>query len=160
MRGSHEWRSRTDRRVGDPRAVGCCAEVDVLLQAGRHGEEWPLAIVGLLLDRGDEAVPAAVDGLHDALVPPGVADRLAQLLDPGGQCRLRHEAVTPDGLEQLGLGHHPVPVLDQVGQHVEHLRLDVHELVAAAQLVAGGVEHRVAEAVPHGPILSGGAGHG
>ena len=57
-------------------------------------------------------------------------------------------------LEQLGLGHHPITVLDQVGEHVEHLRLDVHELVPSAQLVAGGVEHRVPEAVPHGPILS------
>ena len=95
-----------------------------------------------------------MDGLHDALVPAGIAHCLPQLLDPRGQGRLGHEVVAPDGLEQLGLGDHAVTVLDQVSQHVEHLRLDVHELVAPAQLVAGGVEHGVPEAVPHGPILT------
>ena len=33
--------------------------------------------------------------------------------------------------EELGLGDHTVPVFDQVGEHVEHLRLDVHQFAAA-----------------------------
>ena len=154
MGGPHQRRARTDRGVGDPRAVGRRAEVDVLAQVGRHGEDRALAVAGLLLDRGDEAVPAAMDGLHDPLVPAGSPTACRSCLIRVVRADSRHEVVAPDGLEQLGLGHHPVTVLDQVSQHVEHLRLDVHELVAPAQLVAGGVEHGVPEAVPHGPILS------
>ena len=151
--GPHQRRARPDGGVGEPGAVGGPAEADLLTQIGGNRQLHRLRRIGQLIDRGDEPVAATVDGLDDPLVAPAVSDRLAELLDPGRQRRLRHELVSPDDVQEFGLGHHAVPVLDQVGEHVEHLRLDVHQLPVAQQLVASRVEHAVVEAVPHRQIV-------
>ncbi len=41
---------------------------------------------------------------------------------------------------------------DEVGQHAEHLGLELHLGVAHEQLQRAGVEDVVAEAVPHGGV--------
>jgi hypothetical protein len=44
-------------------------------------------------------------------------------------------------------------VLDQVGQHVEHLRLDPHDLPGATQLMSVDVEFIATKRVDHpGPL--------
>ena len=73
---------------------------------------------------GDELVALAVHGPDDQLTAAVVTDGPAHRLDPRGQGRLAHEPVTPDGVEQVLLAHDRATVLDQVGEHVEDLRLD------------------------------------
>ena len=80
---------------------------------------------GRLLDRAQELVAAAVDGADHPLGPAVVADRPAGRLDPAGQRRVGHEAAAPDLVQQLGPGDDPVAVADQVGEDLEHLRLQV-----------------------------------
>jgi hypothetical protein len=87
---------------------------------------------GRRLDRGQELVPAAVDGADQPLLAAAVADRLAGRLHPAGQGRLAHEPAAPDPVQQLGLGDEPAAVADQVGQHLEDLRLQVAGDAAAA----------------------------
>ncbi len=107
----------------------------------------------LLPHGGEELVAAAVDGADQPLLTPAVADRPAGRLDPAGQGRVAHEPAPPDLVQQLGPWHHPVAVADQVGQDLEHLRLQVAGDAAAAQLVAPVVELAVAEAVDHPGLL-------
>jgi hypothetical protein len=152
--GPHQRWAGADGGVGEPRAVGCCAEVDLLAQFGGSPERHLLFRIGQLLDGGDEAVPATVDGLDDPLITSAVTDSLAELLDPGGQRRLRDELVPPHDIQQLGLGDHTVSVLDQMSEDVEHLRLDVHQFAATPQLVAGCVQHTALEPVPHRQIVA------
>jgi hypothetical protein len=71
----------------------------------------------------DELVAASVGGADEPLAAPVVPDRLACRLYPAGQRRLAHEAIAPDGIEQLLLGHDSSPFPDQHGEQVEHLRL-------------------------------------
>ena len=63
--------------------------------------------------------------------------------------------MAPHLVEQLVLRDHAVAVLDEVREDVEDLRLDVLGLVVAVQRVASGVDHRVAEHVPHRGIVVG-----
>jgi hypothetical protein len=126
-----------------------------LTQLGGNRKLHSFGRIAQLIERGDEPVAATMDGPHDALVASAVTHRLAELLDPRRQRRLRHELMAPDGVQELGLGDHTVPVFDQMGEHVEHLRLDVHELATARQLVAGRVEQVVAKTVPHRQIVTG-----
>ena len=150
--GAHQRRARPDRCVGQPGAICGAAETDLLAKVGRHWKRRPLCCCGLL-DGCDEAIATTVHRLHDPLIPSVVAEGLAQLLDACGQRRLRHELMTPDGIEQLGLGHHRVAVLHEVGQHVEHLWLDVHQLTPMHQLVTSRVENAVGELVAHHQIV-------
>ncbi len=99
-------------------------------------------------DGPDELVAAPADGPDVALRFAVVAERAAGRLDAAGQCRLTDEASTPHGVEQLLLGHEPVMVADQLGQHVEHLGLDTDHLAVRAQLVALGVQYESVEP-PH-----------
>lgn len=63
--------------------------------------------------------------------------------------------VAPHRIEQLLLGDDSVTVLDQMRQHIEHLRLDVHRFTVALQLEAGGVEQGILEGVLHALIMAG-----
>ena len=84
------------------------------------------------------------DQLLATIVTNGLADRL----DSRRQCGLAHEAVAPDRVEQFLLAHHRAAVLDEVCEHVEHLRLDPY-LVATpskddaiqVQLAVGESDH-------------------
>jgi hypothetical protein len=106
-----------------------------------------LGDVGDVGDVGDEPVAAAVDRLDDPLVSSGVADRPADGLDAARQRRLRDEPIAPDLVQQLGLGHDPVPVAHQVREDVEHLGLDGDDLSPSPQLQAPDAQLAVTE--PH-----------
>ena len=101
------------------------------------------------LDRGDEAIAATMHGTDHHLTVAVVADGAARRLDPTGERRLADEAVTPHLVEQLLLGHHPVPVGDQVGEHIEHLRFDLHDRTRVAQFERVAVEFAVTEHEDH-----------
>ena len=102
----------------------------------------------------EEAVPAAVGGRDEPLLPPAVAESLAGRLDPARERRLAHEPVAPHVVEQLLLRDHPVGVHDQVAEDVEHLRLDPTGLARLAQLEALGVELEVLELEDHPPMMA------
>ena len=74
----------------------------------------------------DELVAPAVDGPDDRLAAAVIPERLAHRLDAGGERRLAHETVAPDVVEKLLLADDLTPVLDEVAEHVERLRLELH----------------------------------
>jgi hypothetical protein len=93
-----------------------------------------------------------MDGADHPLLPAAVADRAAGGLHPAGQRRGGHEPAAPDLVQQLGLGDDTVAVAHEVGQHLEHLRLQMPGLAVPAQLIAQVVELAVATAA-HAPLL-------
>src|SRR6185369_10758848 len=82
-----------------------------------------------------------------------VADRAPGSLDAAGQCGLADEPVTPDLVQQLFLGHHPVAVAEQVDEDVEDLWLDRHALAIATQLEPLDIELAAIEGEAHGRSL-------
>ena len=84
-------------------------------------------------------------GADEALAAAVVPDRLTGRLDPAGERRLAHEAIAPDGIEQLLLGHDPVSFPDQHGEQVEHLRLNRPQAPGPAQLEPVEIKFAVAE---------------
>ena len=99
-----------------------------------------------------------MNGLDDVLGDAVVAHHPARGLDPARQGRLADEAVTPDGVQQLGLGDHPRPVGHEMAQHVEDLGLDVLRLPTSLQEEPLGVEDDVPERVPHATESGRGSG--
>ena len=102
-------------------------------------------------DGADELVSAAAHRPDEALRFAVVAERPPGRLDPAGQRRLTDEPPAPDRVEQLFFGDAPLVVADELGQDVEHLRLDADHLVTVAQFVALGVEDETVEA-PHAGV--------
>jgi len=86
-----------------------------------------------------------VGGADEALAAAVVPDRLTSRLHPAGERRFAHEAIAPDGVKQLLLGHDPVPFPDQHGEQVEHLRLNRPQPPGAAQLEPVEIKLAVAE---------------
>ena len=105
-------------------------------------------------DGADELVPAAAHRPDVALRFAVVAECPPGRLDPAGQRRLADEPSAPHRVEQLFLGDAALAVADELGQDVEHLRLDADHLVTVAQFVALGVEHETVEAPHAGLALS------
>ena len=56
--------------------------------------------------------------------------------------------------EQFSLRHQRVAVLHEIGKDVEHLWLQVDDLVASTQHVTIGVEDEPRERAPHGTIVA------
>ena len=73
---------------------------------------------------GHEVVAVPPHGPDHPLGSAVVADRLSDLLDPGGERGLGDEPVAPYLVEQLVLRHHPLGVPHQVGQQIEGLALE------------------------------------
>jgi hypothetical protein len=96
-----------------------------------------------------------VHRLDHALRGAIIAHRLARELDPAAQGGWRHEAMLPDVVQQLVLRDQPVVAREQEGQHIEHLRLDVPHLLAAAQLVQPLVQLEFRELVDLADRLEG-----
>jgi len=140
--GFDQRRAVARHRVREPRAVVRTAERDGLARRPRWGVDGD---VRALLDVGDEPVPASADRAHHLLRPPVVTDDASHRLDAAHQRRLAHEAVAPDVVEQLGLRHHPVAVLEQINEEVEHLGLDRDGFARAPDLEAVGVDLDVPE---------------
>ena len=88
--------------------------------------------------------------LDDGLSRPIVADRAAHRIDAGVKRAVGYGAAVPDGVDQLVLTDHPVPVADQIDQDAEHLWLDRNDDVVPAQFQAFGVERIGVETVNHG----------
>ena len=92
-----------------------------------------------------KAEALARDGADQALLLAAVADRLARGVDAAGQRRFRHDAALPDRGDEIVLADHPLAILDQVDQKVEHLRLERDQLAVAPQLAPVRVEDIIPE---------------
>ena len=100
----------------------------------------------VLLHLADEAESALVDRADHLLRTAVVADHAARRADARVERRIRHHAALPHRLEQLVLADDAVAVLQQIGEHVEHLRLDRHGYAGAAQFLLHQVNLVSAEA--------------
>ena len=97
----------------------------------------------------DELVAPAVDGPDDRLAAAVIPERLAHGLDARRERRLAHETVAPDVIEELLLADDLTPVLDEVAEHVERLRLELHLPTVAAKGDPGHVQLAVGKAKDH-----------
>src|SRR5262249_32075575 len=85
--------------------------------------------------------------LDQALLFAIVADRGAGRVHAAAERRFRDNATVPDGGEHVVPAHHAVPRLDEKLEQVEDLRLDSHELVAAAQFAPLDIHHEIVEMI-------------
>ena len=128
------------------RPINGCTRTPTDVPGGARGHvDIPVRILLDLLHGRDEFVALAVHRPDDRLLAAVVADGLADRLDPRGQRRLTDEAVTPDRVEQFLLAHHRATVLDEVGEHVEHLGFDPDLLAAPSKDDAVQVQLAVGE---------------
>ena len=133
--------ARADQRHQPPRAEQ--------LDEGRHvggpsdDRRSSRPLVGNEL--ADEPVAAPANVADEALLRPIVADRPPDLLDPGGERGLRDEPIAPHLVEQLLLGHDPLAMRQQVGEHVERARLEVLHSPLTADFAGGHIDSAVAE---------------
>src|SRR6266567_3323017 len=94
-----------------------------------------------------EAMSSAGEGANEALFSAGIADCMAHGSQSAGQGGLRYRTTVPDGGNDVVFPDDALPVVDQVMQEVENLRLDIHDIAAAAQFPPVGVERVVLEDV-------------
>ena len=104
----------------------------------------PPPLVGNELADEPVAVPTYV--ADEPLLRTVVADGPPDLLDPGGQRGLRDEPIAPHLVEQLLLGHDPLAVRQQVGEHVERSGLEVLDSPVEADLAGSDVDGAIVEA--------------
>jgi hypothetical protein len=101
----------------------------------RQGKEGPnrttRSLSSVLLHRRDEAVTPAMDRLNEPLLPPLIADSPARRHQPAGQAGLTDEPAGPQLFEEFFLGYDPVAVLNEIDQHIEHLRFELNPLAGA-----------------------------
>ena len=79
------------------------------------------------------------------LVLAAVADGDSRGIDSAGECRVRHSAALPHQGDEIILADDTLPVLHQIDQQIEHLRLHGNRRPAVEQLAALGVERVIAE---------------
>jgi hypothetical protein len=118
----------------DPDQRGIAARVDErqhrhALDRCGHGRR----LIGRL-HGADEAVTGAVQRLDQWCDGAVIADRAAHFHDAARHHRVGDELARPHMLQQLVAADHALVVLHQVGQHVEHARLEVLRLAADAEL--------------------------
>jgi hypothetical protein len=101
------------------------------------------------LHLADEAEAAARHRSDEPLLLSGVADCAPSGADPAGEGIVRHRAAIPDRLQQLVLADDTVPMLDQISQNLEHLRLDMDGRAVPAQLELVSIDLAVAKIHDH-----------
>jgi hypothetical protein len=90
-----------------------------------------------------------MERLDAALRPSTVANGLARCHDAVAQRHFANKLVGPELGQEFVFGDHPITVLDEVEQDVEHLWLKLAELASMAEFVELGVECVVAKDVAH-----------
>ena len=85
--------------------------------------------------------PLRGNGAQQRLALAAVADGGPDGIDAAGQRRIRHHPSAPDAGDQVVLADHPVAVLQQVDQQVEHLRFHGHEFAVPPQFAEVSVKY-------------------
>jgi hypothetical protein len=132
--GKHRNRGPVRQRQGRPRRF--------LGFSGRR-------IAGMHVDVADEAKAPARDGSDHLLVSAAVADGLSGGVDAASQRGFRHDPAAPDRSDQIVLADDAVPILRQVSQQIEHLRLDMDGTPGAPQFTPFEIDLTVAEGEDH-----------
>jgi hypothetical protein len=91
----------------------------------------------------------------ESLLPAGVSDRPSSGAYPARERVVRHEAPTPHHTDELVFADDPVPVLHQMNQEVEDLRLHVGDRALSTELAAVAVDLTVLENKGHSPAPGG-----
>jgi hypothetical protein len=94
-----------------------------------------------------QAKSAAVNRAYHALLHPVVVDGLSSCLDSAVECRRGDVLVAPHCVEQLVFRHNSITTADQVREHVEDLRLNMHALASTSKFVQARVELVIAERI-------------
>ena len=98
------------------------------------------------VDVADEAEAALVQRADQRLLVAVVADRAPRRADARIQRRVGDQPSLPHRVEQLVLADDPVAMPHQIGEHVEHLRLDRHGRAGVPQLLPHQIDLVRAEA--------------
>ena len=106
------------------------------------------------LDRRHKAITLAVQRAHEVRRPPPLPQRLAQRCDTGFQNRVPDKLVRPQVFEEFVLGHHPIAMRQEVGEHLKGFAPQLDGRPRTMQLSALGVQDIVAKEVAHRPPLS------
>lgn len=140
------------KRVGNTNAVGSHTEMDFLLRISccrRLRRCGGFIWLCRLIYRADEANTLARDGPDQPLLIATVADRFARGVDTAVESRVRYDPAAPNRSDKIVLANHAVAVLDEIQQHVEHLRLKRDELRAPPKLLAIRIKYLVFKAKLH-----------
>ena len=111
------------------------------------------------LDPADEPVAARRHGLDVARVPGIVSNRAPELGDDAGERVVGDGGPFPDRVEELLLGNQAIGVVEQVAEHLERLRFELHQLVSPPHPFGREIDAYVTErqeiAGRHHEIISG-----
>lgn len=100
----------------------------------------------------DKADALARQGSNKALRLPAIANRGANRIYPGAQCRFRYVASVPDSREQIISANDSLAVLDQIDKEIKDLRLQMDFSGAAAKFTPVRVESQVIETIDQGSL--------
>ena len=103
------------------------------------------------LDRRHKAIALAVQRAHESRRPLPIPQRLAQRCDTGFQNRVPDKLVRPQMFEEFVLGHHPIAMCQEVGEHLKGFAPQLDGRPRTMQLSALGVQDIVAKEVAHCP---------
>lgn len=98
----------------------------------------------------DKTDPFTRQRLNQTLRLTIVRDRGSRGIDAARQSRIRDDAVVPDGGDKIGLADDLLVVGDHIGQQVEDLRFNGHELLASTQFAPIRIERKAFKKVAHG----------
>src|SRR5262249_4906050 len=99
--------------------------------------------------RGDETKPFLGERPNEALLLAAIANGLAHRIYSAGQSRFRNNPSAPNGGDEVVLADNTVAIFDQINQHIEDLRFEGDELIAASQLAPVGVQQAFFESYLH-----------
>lgn len=141
---------------GQPRGFGVAGHVGEV----EHGDRMfvdPRGLIdrglqgrGYRVNRRDEAVAAARDGLDESWISRLVAERLAELRHGLRERVVRDVRIRPQGFEQRFLRDQAAGGVEEVQQEVEELRRDLEGTAVAEHAVCGPVDDERAEAISSG----------
>ena len=129
----HERASGADLGDREVDSVGCLAEPDRLAQVvvARVGHQRGGSVGRVSTATGaTNWKPRPWTVRITRCARPSSASGRTRCRDPARQRAVGDEVIAPDGVEDLGPGAHPLPMLDQEADHLEHLRLDRDPLAA------------------------------
>src|SRR5262245_36101087 len=98
-----------------------------------------------LLHGANETHALARDSPHQLLLIAAVANGLAHRIDAAVEGRIRNNAATPYGRDQIVLADDAVAILNEINQEIENLRRDRDDRATCAQFTALRVERKILE---------------
>jgi len=86
---------------------------------------------------------------YQGLLVAVVSEGLASHANAGRQCGLADKSVSPNLVEKLLFGHHPIAVGQKMRQHIEDLGLYAYRITVTAQYQSVGLQLVPTERIDH-----------